>query len=121
MKEKLYHYRCTVERVVDGDTIDLVLDLGFKVSIRERVRLYGINTPETRTRDKVEKAAGLKAKAFVIGWLDHAGDLIVITRKDKRGKFGRVLAEIIEADGGLTLNQELVARGLAVPYFGGKR
>ena len=121
MREKLYYYKCMIDRVVDGDTVDLKISLGFNVWIKERVRFYGINAPETRTRDKVEKAAGLKAKAFVIGWFKRSEEIVVRTHKDKRGKFGRMLGEFFIPGREESLNQEMVRLGLAKPYFGGKR
>ena len=69
--ESLYHYRAKVVRTVDGDTIDVELDLGFDITLKARVRLVGINTPESRTRDLEEKAAGLAAKEYVGKWLLH--------------------------------------------------
>ena len=118
----LYHYRSTVDRVVDGDTIDVILDLGFDISLKERVRLVGINTPESRTRDLEEKARGLAAKDFVCQWLlEEAGNNPIIeTLKDKTGKFGRILGRVIN-DEGECLNDILVAEGHATPYDGGKR
>ena len=90
---KLFHYRCEVTRVVDGDTIDVDIDLGFNIKYSERVRLLGINTPETRTRDLEEKAKGLEAKDFVINWLEDMADKcpIIETKVDKKGKLRRIL------------------------------
>jgi len=118
----LYHYRSTLSRVVDGDTIDVILDLGFDISLKERVRLVGINTPESRTRDLEEKARGLAAKDFVCEWLlKEAGNSPIIeTSKDKTGKFGRILGRVFN-DEGHCLNDILIAEGHAVPYDGGKR
>ena len=119
--DSLYCYRATVLRVVDGDTIDVMLDLGFSVSLKERIRFYGINAPESRTRDADEKVRGLAAKAFVILWTEaHADEITIRTRIDKRGKFGRILGEIINA-AGVCLNDLMIEQGHAVAYFGGKR
>ena len=119
--DSLYCYRAHVQRVVDGDTIDVVLDLGFNVSLKERVRLYGINAPESRTRDADEKVRGLAAKAFVIQWADdHAGQITIRTRIDKRGKYGRILGEVINA-AGECLNDVMIEQCHAVEYLGGKR
>ena len=119
--DNLYCYRATVLRVVDGDTIDVMLDLGFSVSLKERIRFYGINAPESRTRDADEKVRGLAAKAFVILWTEaHADENTIRTRIDKRGKFGRILGEIINA-AGVCLNDLMIEQGHAVAYFGGKR
>ena len=119
--DNLYCYRATVLRVVDGDTIDVMLDLGFSVSLKERIRFYGINAPESRTRDADEKVRGLAAKAFVILWTEaHADEITIRTRIDKRGKYGRILGEIINA-AGECLNDLMSEQGHAVAYFGGKR
>jgi micrococcal nuclease len=121
MKDNLYHYRATVVRVVDGDTVDVMLELGFNVSLKERVRLYGINAPEARTRDKSEKVKGLAAKDFVVEWTeDHADEIVIVTRIDKRGKYGRVLGTIM-TESGENLNELMIKEGHAVEYFGGKR
>ena len=121
MKDNLYHYRATVVRVVDGDTVDVMLELGFNVSLKERVRLYGINAPESRTRDKLEKVKGLAAKDFVVDWTeDHADEIVIVTRIDKRGKYGRVLGTIM-TESGENLNELMIKEGHAVEYFGGKR
>jgi micrococcal nuclease len=111
-----------VTRVVDGDTIDCDLDLGFDIKYHVRIRLVGINTPESRTRDLEEKARGLAAKDFVGRWLlEHAGMAPIIqTSLDDRGKFGRVLGRILNQDG-VCLNDVLIEEGHAVPYDGGKR
>ena len=109
-------FQARVKRVVDGDTLDLDIDLGFRITLRERVRLMGIDTPETRTRDPVEKANGLKSKEFVIGFI---ADGSVIIKVHGFGKFGRPLVDLYKDD--ICLNERLVQMGLAVPYFGGKR
>ena len=119
--DNLYCYRATVQRVVDGDTIDVLLDLGFNVSLKERIRLYGINAPESRTRDAAEKVRGLAAKDFVIQWAEaHAGQITIRTRIDKRGKYGRILGEVINS-AGECLNDVMIEQGHAVEYLGGKR
>jgi micrococcal nuclease len=121
MKDNLYHYRAKVLRVVDGDTVDVMLELGFNVSLKERVRLYGINAPESRTRDKSEKVKGLAAKDFVVEWTeDRADDIVIVTRIDKRGKYGRVLGTIM-TESGENLNELMIKEGHAVEYLGGKR
>ena len=84
----MYEYNCTVERVVDGDTIDVTLDLGFDILYKSRVRLYGIDTPESRTRDKDEKARGKMAGAFLEEAIEDGEKVIIQTKlKDSRGKF----------------------------------
>ena len=90
----MYEYRCKVVKVVDGDTVDVDIDLGFGLWLKkQRIRLYGIDTPESRTRDKVEKRFGLKAKDYLTKRLEEGA--ILKTRLDKRGKFGRILGEFI--------------------------
>ena len=106
----------SVARVVDGDTLDLDLDLGFSITLRQRVRLIGIDAPEVRTRDAAEKARGLQAQQFVVEWLQRPGLVWVRTTKDD--KYGRMLAEPYRK-GEPSLCEELLAWGLAVPYRGG--
>ncbi len=113
----MYEYACTVERVVDGDTIDVILDLGFSVSYKSRVRLYGIDTPESRTRNKDEKARGKLASAFLSKAIELADQVVIRTElKDSRGKFGRVLGTVV-CDGE-DVNQGMVDGGFAVKYYG---
>lgn len=118
----LYVYKARLDRVVDGDTVDLTIDLGFDILHKVRCRLYGINTPESRTKDLSEKQRGLAAKAYVVDWFNWNRDCYVETLKDGKGKYGRLLAKIY-ADAELTvsLNEQLVDAGHAVEYFGGKR
>ena len=90
----MFEYECKMVKVVDGDTVDVDIDLGFGVWLRkQRIRLYGIDTPESRTSDDVEKVYGLAAKDFLIKWT-NAGDLTLKTFKDGKGKFGRILGEL---------------------------
>jgi micrococcal nuclease len=113
----MYEYACTVERIVDGDTIDVTLDLGFSVSYKSRVRLYGIDTPESRTRNKDEKARGKLASAFLTKAIELADQVVIRTElKDSRGKFGRVLGTVV-CDGE-DVNQGMVDGGFAVKYYG---
>ena len=92
----MYEYKCRIDRVIDGDTVDVDIDLGFGVWLRkERVRMYGIDTPESRTRDLEEKKYGLAAKAFVLAFLPVDSEQTLRTRKDGKGKFGRILGEFI--------------------------
>jgi micrococcal nuclease len=118
----MFTYRAKVERVVDGDTVDLILDLGFDIHYSCRVRLLGVNAPESRTKDLKEKEKGLAAKAYVQDWFDGHPEVYVQTYKDAKGKYGRILANIF-ADMSLEvcLNEQLVDSGHAVEYFGGKR
>ena len=114
----MYTYKAKVIRVVDGDTLDLEIDLGFKITLHERIRLSGVNTPETRTRDKKEKEAGLKAKQYVC---DMVSGKSIEIETAKQGKFGRYLATIYYGTKKINLNKELIKKGYAREYFGGKR
>ena len=89
-----YEYNCKILRIVDGDTVDVDIDLGFGIWMhRERVRIMGIDTPESRTRDKVEKQFGLAAKAYLKELLPIGSIQTIKTQKDKTGKFGRILGD----------------------------
>ena len=113
----MYEYKCKIVRVVDGDTVDVDIDLGFGVWMRkQRIRMYGIDTPESRTSDKVEKKYGLAAKDFLVKWT-NAGELTLRTFKDDRGKFGRILGELWWG-GKQNINQLLVDNHHAVRYYG---
>ena len=115
----MYRYRVKeVLRVIDGDTIDLRLDLGFNILHNVRVRLSGINTPESRTKDLKEKRLGLKAKKVVQAYCDAAEELLLDT--EKAGKFGRYLGMITNQEGEW-LHELLLDSGLAREYHGGKR
>ena len=122
----MYTYRAKLDRVIDGDTIDVNIDLGFDISVKKRVRFSGINTPESRTRDLEEKKLGLAAKDRVQSILDENTSFIVESKKI--GKFGRVLGEIfintvdtVETEEKVSLNELLKTEGHAVEYHGGKR
>ena len=113
----MYEYSCTVDRVVDGDTIDVVLDLGFDVSYKSRVRLFAIDTPESRTRDKDEKVRGKLAAKFLQDAIDSGDQIVIQTKlKDSRGKFGRVLGTVVID--GVDINQAMCDTYLAVAYHG---
>lgn len=116
----MYRYRAIVLKVVDGDTVDVDIDLGFDVWLRnQRVRLYGIDTPESKTRDLEEKKFGLLAKEFVLQHAPVDSEIILQTHKDdSRGKFGRILGELIVMDGTLNLNKHMINEHMAVAYFG---
>ena len=112
----MYEYRCKLVKVIDGDTIDVDIDLGFGVWLKkERVRLVGIDTPESRTRDLEEKKYGLAAKEFLIKWTG-AGELRLKTQKDTTGKFGRILGELWTFD--TNINQKMIEEHHAVAYEG---
>ena len=111
----MYEYKCEVKRIVDGDTVDVIIDLGFSIHFSTRVRLYGIDTPESRTRNKDEKVRGFLSKDYLKDWLDQGG-VIIRTYRDKNGKFGRVLGEMVV--GGRNINLLMVDENLAVKYKG---
>ena len=114
----MYIYKAKCERVVDGDTIDANIDLGFDTWKKTRIRLVGINAAESRTRDLEEKARGLAAKAFVKDiLLKHSNEFIL--HSQGVGKYGRCLGEIFLGD--TNLNELLITEGHAVEYYGGKR
>ena len=119
----MYEYRCKIVKVIDGDTVDVDIDLGFGVWLhKERVRLYGIDTPESRTRDLEEKKYGLMAKKLVLTLMPIGSMQILITEKDKTGKFGRVLGKFKvhepHLDRMVILNEFMVDNHYAVEYYG---
>ena len=112
----MFEYSCKLIKVIDGDTIDVDIDLGFGVWLRkQRIRLYGIDTPESRTRDLEEKKYGLAAKAFLVKWTG-AGELTIKTHKDAKGKFGRILGELWTFK--TNINQKMIDEHHAVAYHG---
>ena len=115
----MHEYNAIVRRVVDGDTMDVTLDLGFDILYNNRIRFYGINTPESRTRDLEEKKLGLAAKDRVKELCPVGSSVIIKTTKEGRGKYGRILGEIFVGE--VNINQQLVTEGHAVEYFGGAR
>ena len=119
----MYEYRCQIMRVVDGDTVDAMIDCGFSTFKKERIRLYGIDTPECRTRDKAEKKRGLAAKARLKELIKEGkNEFVVETSIDKKGKYGRLLGELFNPVGaGASYNETLVKEGHATEYYGGKK
>ena len=116
----MYEYRCKVVKIIDGDTVDVDIDLGFGVWLhKERVRLYGIDTPESRTRDLEEKKYGLAAKDFLTGMLDD-DQIVLKTHKDKTGKFGRILGELWRTSNytDKSINTYMIEKHHAVAYNG---
>ena len=113
-----FSYRINkVTKVVDGDTIDVLLDMGFDIKYKSRVRLFGIDTPESRTRNKEEKVRGLLSKVYLKDAIKKAKKLTIKTHKgSETGKFGRILGEIF-ADG-INLNLKMCTEGYAVQYYG---
>ena len=122
----MYEYRCKVIKVIDGDTVDVDIDLGFDIVLKdERVRIMGIDTPESRTRDKVEKKFGLASKARLKELIGGKSGPILKTQinkkgEDMRGKFGRILGDFV-TDNGRMVTDILVEEGHAVAYFGGSK
>ena len=119
----MYEYSCKIVRVVDGDTVDVDIDLGFGVWMHnERVRLHGIDTPESRTRDLEEKKFGLLAKDQVKHFLPEGSIQTLVTVKDKVGKFGRILGKFKIEDHQYptptTINEWMIRHHHAAPYFG---
>ena len=119
----MYQYKAKLIRVVDGDTVDALIDCGFSTFKKERVRLYGINAPESRTRDKKEKKRGLAAKTRLKELIKEGkNEFMVETKIDKKGKYGRLLGELFNLSGvGGSYNETLVKEGHATEYFGGSR
>ncbi len=114
-------YDVHVIKVVDGDTVDVDIDLGFGICLKdERVRIMGIDTPESRTSDKVEKLFGLAAKERLYSLLEKDAKLITTEDKsgeDMKGKFGRILGDFRAADGRL-VTEIMIEEGHCVPYYG---
>lgn len=125
-KQTMYEYNCTIVRVVDGDTVDIDIDLGFGLWVRgERVRIHGIDTPESRTRDKIEKKFGLAAKKFVQEILPKGSKQTLVTEKagdDAKGKFGRILGKFrvydAKSDSWKFMGDIMIDVGHAVRYNG---
>ena len=117
----MYEYRCKVVKIVDGDTVDVDIDLGFGVWLKkERIRMFGIDTPESRTRDLDEKKYGLMAKEFITKLLDDEGGIVLKTRKDAEGKYGRILGELWRTTdlADRSINQIMIEKHHAVSYHG---
>jgi micrococcal nuclease len=125
----MYEYRVNVIKIVDGDTVDVDIDLGFGVWLKdERVRIMGIDTPESRTSDKVEKKFGLAAKARLKSLLGKQAVLKTQVNKDgedMKGKFGRILGDFeaydAKRDRHTMVTEILIDEGHAVAYFGGSK
>lgn len=115
----VYLYNAEVIKIVDGDTFKINIDLGFEVHLGPKsVRLYGVNTPESRTKNLEEKKLGLAAKEFTDQWIKKANNKVKIeTILDKNEKYGRILARVWN-EAGECLNTEIVKSGLAREYFG---
>ena len=113
------YYVKKVTKVVDGDTIDVDIDLGFDISFSSRVRLAGIDTPESRTADKMEKSLGLEAKAFLKHEIESAKSVVIKTEKmDSSEKYGRILGWVFLDGSEKSLNEKMIEVGHAWGYMG---
>ena len=126
-RKSCYNFRVTkINRVLDGDTIDVTIDLGFDLYKKERVRIAGVDTPEKRTRDKEEKALGLDATAWMKEKLEGAikGDDELTIRTELKGgvgKYGRLLGWLYVGDDEFSLNEQMITEGYAWAYDGGTK
>ena len=126
-RKSCYNFRVvSIDKVVDGDTIDVTIDLGFDLFKKERVRVAGIDTPEKRTRNLEEKALGLDATAWIKdhleGAIDGDDDLIIRTELDGGvGKYGRLLGWLYIGDATVSLNERMIDEGYAWAYDGGTK
>ena len=120
----MFEYYCKIERVVDGDTVDVSVDLGFDINHKARVRMMGIDTPEKRTKNKAEKVLGLASTARLKELL-KGRQIKLVCSKEGKGKFGRILADVISIDKKtgeeFNVNNRLIDEGYARPYYGGKK
>ena len=118
---KKYGYSCKLDRVVDGDTCDALIDLGFNTWVKKRIRFKGVDTWECRTRDKEEKVKGLAAKAFTRDLLENSDEGKFALRSHGVGKYGRVLGELFVKGETKSVNDLLLENGHAYEYEGGKK
>ena len=114
-------YSAKVVRVVDGDTADAMIDLGFDTWVKKRIRFYGVDTWESRTRNKEEKVKGLAAKAYTKDLLENSDEGKFVLKSYGVGKYGRVLAELFVKGHEQSVNQLLIENGHAYEYEGGKK
>lgn len=116
------YYVHSLDKVVDGDTIDVTIDLGFDIKYSSRVRLAGIDTPESRTRDLEEKVLGLEAKEYLKKRLKDAKRIVIKTEKpDSTGKYGRILGWLFLDDETNSVNNQMIMKGYAWEYDGGTK
>ena len=118
-----YVYRIkSITKVVDGDTVDADIDLGFDISLTKRIRLAGIDTPESRTKDQYEKKLGLQAKDWLKNRLEFAKDIIIKTElPDSTEKYGRIIGHLYVNGEEVSLNNQMIAEGHAWNYDGGTK
>jgi len=130
MDKDPYIYRIrSIAKVVDGDTIDANIDLGFDISLNKRIRLAGIDTPESRTKDEYEKKLGLESKEWLKKHLEGAKDIIVKTElPDSTEKYGRIIGHLYVGDAEVSavnrkksVNNQMIEEGYALPYDGGTK
>ena len=126
-RKSCYNFRVTeINRVLDGDTIDVTIDLGFDLFKKERVRIAGVDTPEKRTRDLEEKALGLDATAWLKQKLEETikGDEELLIRTELKGgvgKYGRLLGWLYVGESDVSLNEQMITEGYAHAYDGGTK
>lgn len=116
----MYEYKIQVTRVLDGDTVDGIIDLGYKTYVRKRIRFLGFNAPETRTRNKEEKVRGLIAKDWLINLCEEE-KFTFILKSHGVGKYGRVLGELFTLEEKKSVIQMMLNENLGKEYYGGKR
>ena len=118
-----YIYRIrSIAKVVDGDTIDADIDLGFNISLSKRIRLAGIDTPESRTKDEYEKKLGLESKEWLKKHLEGAKNILIKTElPDSTEKYGRIIGHLFINNEVTSLNDQMIDEGYALPYNGGTK
>jgi micrococcal nuclease len=123
MDKDPYIYRIkNILKVVDGDTIDADIDLGFSISLEKRIRLAGVDTPESRTTDLKEKAMGLESKEWLKKKLEGAKDIIIKTElPDSTEKYGRIIGHLFINEQEISLNNQMINDGYALAYDGGTK
>ena len=118
---KKYGYSCKLDRVVDGDTCDALIDLGFNTFVKKRIRFFGVDTWESRTRNLEEKKKGLAAKDFTKDLLENSDEGKFLLKSHGVGKYGRVLGELFVKGHETSINELLKENGHAYEYDGGKK
>jgi len=123
MDKDPYIYRIrSIAKVVDGDTIDADIDLGFDISLSKRIRLAGIDTPESRTKDEYEKKLGLESKEWLKKHLEGAKNILIKTElPDSTEKYGRIIGHLYINDGEVSVNNKMIDEGYAWEYDGGTK
>jgi len=118
-----YIYRIrAIHKVVDGDTIDADIDLGFDISLTKRIRLAGVDTPESRTKDEYEKKLGLESKEWLKKRCENAKDILIKTElPDSTEKYGRIIGHLYINGEETSLNNQMIAEGYALAYDGGTK